>query len=178
MPILEHRDEIGVLLIQGHQSLLRDPTLWTNVTDKKAQSAISRWLIAAAAFGAVCNLLCWGLSNYQSFYLKQDRLIWDYSFIIVECLMLAPLLVLFILCRFAPVVFPCASALFLILMGRVYQLIQYHKFGVVALVQKIDSPSLFLIFLGGISIAVVLVWAAIHFVVFIRHAPKSDGPAS
>jgi hypothetical protein len=141
-----------------------------NVTDSKAQSTISRWSIAAAVFGAVCNLLCWVLTNYQSFFLEHNRLIWSYSFIIVECLMLAPMLVLFILRRLASVACLCALALFLILTARVHQLIQYHRLGEVALVQKIDSPGLLLTLLGGISIVVVLVWAAIR--------PKSDRPAS
>jgi hypothetical protein len=148
------------------------------VTDSNAQSTISRWSVGAAVCGAASNLLCWGVSNYQSFYLEHNRLIWSYSFIIAESLSLAPLLVLFILRRFAPVVFLYTFALFSILMELVYQLWQYHNFGAVALVQKIDSPGLFLILLGGISIAVVLVWAAIRWVIFIRHAPKSDRPAS
>jgi hypothetical protein len=97
--------------------------------------------------------------------------------IIVECLSLAPLLALFILRRFAPVVFLYAFALFLILIEQIDQPIQYRKFGAVALVQKFDSPLVSLIFLGIISIAVVLVWAAIRWVVFIRDAPKSDKSA-
>jgi hypothetical protein len=152
--------------------------LAVNVTDSKTQSTIPRWSVAAAIFGAVCNVLCLIFEIYQSYCLAHIRLVWISSFLIVECISLSPLLVLFIFRRFAPVVFLYAFALFSILMGRVYHLVQYHKFGAVALAYKIDSPTLLLIFLGGISIAIVLVWAAIRWVAFIRDAPKSDGSAS
>jgi hypothetical protein len=152
--------------------------MWINVTDSKAQSKISRWSVAAAVFGAACNLLCWLLSHYQSYCLAHYRFVWSYSSIIAECILLAPLLALFILCRFAPVVFLYALALFSLLIGRVYQLIQYYNFGEVALVHKIDSPGLLLLLLGGISMAIVLIWATIHVVALVRHALKSGRPES
>ena len=153
-----------------------DQTVSTNVIVSKAPSMISRWSIAAAVFGAVCNLLCWGLSNYQHFHLQHERLIWSPSFIIVECLLLAPLLALFLLRRFAPVVFPYAIALLAILKMQIEQVVKFHNLGTFAM--KFDSPGLLLMLLGGFSIAVVLVWAATRWVIFILDAPKSDRPAS
>jgi hypothetical protein len=130
--------------------------------NKEAQSTISRLSIAAAVFGAVCNLLCWGLSNYQHFYLQREP-IWDPSFIIVQCLLLAPLLALFILRRFAPVVFLYVVAL---LSNLILQIAQFGR------VQKIDMASLLLSFLGAISIAVVLMCAAIRWVAFYPRRTK------
>jgi hypothetical protein len=131
------------------------------VTDSKPRSVISRWSVAAAAFGAACNLLCLILTIYQSDYVPLQRINWSPGATIVDCILLAPLLVLFIFRHFAPVVFLYGLALFSILMERVYQLIQYHNLGEVALPHKIDAPGLFLLLLGGISIAIVLVWATI-----------------
>jgi hypothetical protein len=148
------------------------------VTDSNSQSTISRWSVAAAVFGAVSNLLLWILSNYQSYYLAHYQYIWSYSSNIGECISLAPLLVLFIFRNLAPVIFLYALALFSLLIGRVYDLIQYHKFGAVALAYKIDSANLLLPLLGGVSLAVVLAWATIRFLVLVRHALKSDGPTS
>jgi hypothetical protein len=155
------------------------------VTDKKAQSTVSRWSVAAAIFGAVCNVLCWCLSNYKFFSLADEwSFIWNYWFVLVECIFLAPMLVLIILLlvliilrRCAPVMFFYAFALFSILKARVDQVIQFSN-GEVAQVDKYDSPTLLLILLGGVSIAVVLVRVAIHFFVFIRHALKSHRAAS
>ena len=148
------------------------------MTDKKAQSTVSRWSVAAAIFGAVCNVLCWCLSNYKFFSLADEwSFIWNYWFVLVECIFLAPMLVLIILRRCAPVMFFYAFALFSILKARVDQVIQFSN-GEVAQVDKYDSPSLLLILLGGVSIAVVLVRVAIHFFVFIRHALKSHRAAS
>jgi hypothetical protein len=110
--------------------------------------------------------------------LEHGRILWGYWPIFVECILLAPLLALFILRRFAPAVVLYAVVLSSNLVGRVYQLVQYYNVGPAALVSKIDTPDLLLMFLGGVSITVVLVWAAIHFVVFVRHALKSNGPAS
>jgi hypothetical protein len=149
--------------------------VWTDVTNSETKSTISQWSVAAAIFGAACNVLCLIFEIFQSYYLARIPLVWIYSFIAVECISLAPLLVLFIWRRLAPVVLLYTLALFSILMGRVYHLVQYYKFGAVALAYKIDSPGLLLTFLGGISIIVVLVWAAIRWVAFIRNAPKSDG---
>jgi hypothetical protein len=120
-------------------------------------------------FGAVCNLLCWGLTDYQHFYLQHERLIWSPTLIIVESLLLAPLLALFIFRRSARVVFLYVVALILILKMQIDQL---------GVVQKIDGPALLLTLLGGISIIVVLLCAAFRCVVIIRDAPKSDEPTS
>lgn len=137
------------------------------MTDSNAQSTISRLSIAAAMFGAVCNLLSWGFSNYI-FYLHREP-IWNPLFFIVQCLLLAPLLVLLIFRRVAAVVFLYAVALLSNLLLQIAQL--GHA-------QKIDMASLLLGVLGAISIVVVLVWATIRWVVFIRDAQKSDRPAS
>lgn len=151
-----------VLAYANIQSSRGDPTVWTPVMDREVQSSLSRWSVAAAAFGALCNLLCWALSNYQDFFLLHERLVWSYSFVVAEGLSLAPLLVLFVFRRHALLVFPYLLALLLILMGRVDYLLQYRNFGPLALASKIDSPGFFQILLGGISIAVFLVWAAIR----------------
>jgi hypothetical protein len=42
---------------------------WTPVTDREVQTALSRWSIAAAAFGGVCNLLCLVLGIYKDYCL-------------------------------------------------------------------------------------------------------------
>jgi hypothetical protein len=148
------------------------------VTDRKAQSTISRWSIAAAVFGAVCNVLCLVLNDYQSYYLERIQPVWDDWLNFPEAISLAPLLVLLILRHFTPVVLLYTFMLFSILSWRIHHLVQYYFFGGSAGFYKIDMPGLLLFFLGGISIAVVLVWATIHFVVFIRHTLKRSRPAS
>ena len=163
-----HRFDGGisaVLLIQSLQSLLGDRTGWTNMTDSKAQSTISRLTITVAVFGAVCNLLCWGLSTYQHFYVQREP-IWDPASIIGQCFLLAPLLALFVFRRFAPVVSLYAVAL---LSNLALQIAQFGR------IQKIDMADLLLAFLGAISIAVILVWATIRWVISIRNAPKGRG---
>src|SRR5665213_2468896 len=141
-------------------------TILMNWTDSRAIANV--FSISAAVFGAVCNVLCWGLSNYQSFYLQHYRLIWSPSFMVAECLCLAPLLALFILRRYAPVAFLYAVALLSILKVQIDQLIQYRNLGDVALAHKMDTPGVLLLLAGAISIVAVLVWAAIRCAVIIR----------
>ena len=55
-----------------------------------AQSTISRWSIAAAAFGGVCNLLCLILDHYQFDFLARVPLTWSVSSIVSEAIGFAP----------------------------------------------------------------------------------------
>jgi hypothetical protein len=136
---------------------------------------ISRWSVAAAVFGAACNLACSALLDYQHYFLLHERFIWSYSSIIVEGISLAPLPALYVFRRYALLVFPYALALFSILMERVHLLMQYHRLGPLALASKYDSPGVLQILLGGISIAIVLLWATIRVVVAIWHGQKRSG---
>jgi hypothetical protein len=131
--------------------------------ERKIQSTASRWSIAAAVFGGVCNLLCWFLSNYQSYYLERDQLVWSYSFIFIEGILLAPLFALVVFRHFMPVIFIYDFLLFSILSWRVCHLVRYQFFGGSAGFYKIDMPGLLLVFLGVISAAVVLVRSAFYF---------------
>ena len=133
------------------------------MAERKVESTVSLLSTAAAVLCATCNLVCCGLSNYQHFYVEREP-VWIPSFIILQCLLLAPLLALFIFRRFAVVVFLYAIALLSTLVLHIDQ------FGHV---QKIDMASLLLSLLGAISIVVVVVWATIRWIVLIRNAPKS-----
>ena len=148
------------------------------MADKKIKPTISRWSTAAAIFGGMCNLLCWIFVNYQFYYLKHSQPIWNYTFVFSEVISLAPLLVLFFHRHFVPITFIYAPALFLILIGRAYYLVQYYWFGIGALFYKIDMPGLLLVLLGAISMAVVLARVAIRFIAFICRTPKHSGPVS
>lgn len=144
--------------------------------DRKAQSMISRWSIAAAIFGGICNLLCWVLSNYQFYYLQGDRPIWNFSLVFVGVMALMPALALFFLRRSASIVFIYAPILFLILIWRVQHLVPHNFLGTGAVSYKIDMPGLLLFLLGVISAAVLLVRAAISFVGHIRRTQRPSTP--
>jgi hypothetical protein len=148
------------------------------VMDRKAQSTISRWSIAAAIFGGICNLLSWVLENYQFYYLERVRIIWDLWLIVPATVSLLPLVVLFVLRDRSSVVFIYASVLFLILVWRVQHIVPYKFLWAGAVSYKIDQPGLLLGILGLISAAVLLVRAAIWFAAFIRWTQRPSGPAS
>jgi hypothetical protein len=133
------------------------------VTDANRLSIISRYSIAAAVFGALCNLLSWAILNYQG-YLEYGWT-WSVWAVVVECVCLAPMLVLFIFRQYAIVVFPYAIMLLLNLIARV----NYDPKRFV----KIDAPGVFLMLLGGLSVTIFFVWAMIRWVIFIRGAPRS-----
>ena len=116
-----------------------------------------RWSVATAIFGGVCNLLSWILMNYWSFYLMQEQFILSNSLLFVECIVLAPLLVLFNLRHVALVVFLYALALSSILIGYIQRLVQYHNFGAVALPHKIDSLGFISFVVGFSAIPVLLI---------------------
>jgi hypothetical protein len=124
--------------------------------------------MAAAMFGALCNLLSWVIMNYQHFILEHERPFWSFTGVIVECLSLAPLLVLFIFRRYAAVIFPYGLVLVWILMGRVNNTPPV----------KIDGPGVLLLLLGGLSMAIFLIWTIVRWVNFVGGVPKSGRSAS
>lgn len=141
------------------------------MTDREVQSALSRWSIVAAAFGGVCNLLSWALLIYEAYCFGGVQSVWDVVHV-GTAISLSPLLVLLAFRHRLPVVLIYSSMLFLILIW-VWQ-VDYParcNFGA-APFRKYDEPGVLLVFLGMISIAVVLVWATIRFVVFLRRAFK------
>jgi hypothetical protein len=162
------------MLFSGLQVASATPTVWLKVTDKNAQ-IIARWSVAVAIFGAVCNVLCWSLTNNKHFYLRHERFVCGPSSFFFECMLLAPLLVLVVLRRCAPVMLFYACALLWILKAHVDELIYFSKFGKFAAFEKGDSPAICLLLLGLLSIAVIVVWAAIH---LVRRALASDRSTS
>jgi hypothetical protein len=140
------------------------------VTHTKTQSTISRWSIAAAMFGSVCNVSFLILESYKDYCEGRVPSVWDWLNF-PTAILLAPLLVLFLWRHLFPVVFIYASILFLILVWRVDWLKQVCAFKTF---HKYDEPGLLLLFFGMISTAVVLVWATFRLVVFMRGALKSN----
>ena len=136
------------------------------MTDANRLSIISRYSIPAAVFGALCNLLSWAILNYQD--ALERPWTWSRSYFVVECLCLAPILVLFIFRQYAAVVFPYSLMLLLNLIARV----NYNPKPPV----KIDAPGVFLMLLGGLSMIIFFVWAIIRWVMFIRRAQGSGRP--
>jgi hypothetical protein len=139
------------------------------VTDAAPRPKASRWSIAAAIFGGVCNLLCVVLSLYED-YCRHYPFV--RGAVLPVAVLLAPLLVLFALRRISLVIFIYVSVLLWILVQQVHGL-QYGCLSV-PVFQKYDVPGVFLLFFGMISIAAFLVWAAIHLIVFIRRVLKFD----
>jgi hypothetical protein len=148
------------------------------VMDRKAQSTISRWTIAAAIFGGICNLLSWVLINYQDYYLQRVHVIWDLWLIVPATLALLPLVVLFVFRHLSSVVFIYASVLLLILVWRVQHLVPYKFLWAGAVSYKIDTPGLLLLLLGVVSAAVLLVRAAIWFAASIRRKQRPSSAQS
>jgi hypothetical protein len=154
----------GLLPAVERSSISRFNTVWTRVTDTRPQSKLARWSIAAAVFGGACNLLLW-IVTYQDDGSIQPN---SWHNLILTAIILAPSLVLFAFRYFFPVVFIYASALFWILVWRIEYPHQYY------VGQKMDGPGVVLLFLGVISAAVFVVWAAIRFVIFIWRVLKSN----
>jgi hypothetical protein len=146
--------------------------------DRKAESTISRWSIAAAIFGSICNLLSWVLENYQFYHLQRVQVIWDFWLIFPATLSLLPLLVLYLFRHLSSAVFIYASVLFLILVWRVQYLIPYEFLWTGAVSYKIDTPGLLLFFLGVVSAAVLLVRAAIWLAASIRRTQRPSSAQS
>lgn len=140
--------------------------------DAMPQPKVSRWLIAAAIFGGVCNLSCVVLALYQE-YCRQHPLGWS-SPVFPIAILLAPILVLFALRRVLLVVFIYVSTLLWILVQQVQDL-QHGCLGVSKPFQKYSNePVALLSFFGGISIEVFLVWGAIRLVVLLWRVLKFD----
>jgi hypothetical protein len=146
------------------------------VTDRTAQSTISRWVIAGAIFGGVCNLSCVILEIYQDYCSQHILPDWDclqriesdgLQFVLPTAIALASSLVLFALHRLWPVVFIYTAMLFVILVWRVECPHEYYA------LRKYDEPGLAHLFLGMISTVVVLVWVMFRLVVFMRRMLKS-----
>jgi hypothetical protein len=134
------------------------------VTDATPQPKASRWLIAAAIFGGVCNLSCVVLTLYQN-YCRHYPL--DSYRLIPIALSLVPLLVLFALRRVVLVVLIYVSMLFWILVQQVLDL-QHGCLGAAKPFQKYSNePAVILSFFGGFSIYVFLAWGAIRLVVLV-----------
>lgn len=167
-----------LVVAQKFSARFHYPTVWTHVMDRVVQSALPHWRIAVAIFGGVCNLLSWILTNYQFYYVQRVQVIWDFWLIFPATLSLLPLVVLFALRHLSSVVCIYASVLFLILVWRVQYLVPYKFLGAGAVSYKIDMPVLLLLFLGGISAAVLLVRATIWFVAFVWRRRSSSRPAS
>lgn len=162
-----------VLSFKNLQSSLGGKTVRAHVTDREVQSALSRFSIVAAAFGGVCNLLAWALLIYEAYCVGGVQSVRDVVHL-GTAIALSPLLVLLAFRHRLPVVLIFSSMLFSILIWvwRVDYPAQC-SFGA-APFRKFDEPGVLLVFLGMISIAVVLVWATIRFVVFMWRVLKSN----
>jgi hypothetical protein len=130
--------------------------------DTQAQSLGSRWSIAAVVFGIVCNVSFLVFVTYQDYCAgvgPHQLTDWG-TYVFAIAISLAPSLVLFAFRHLWPVVFLYASMLFLILIWRVQY--RYEDFF------KWDMPGVVLLFLGMISVVVVLVRAAVSFFALMR----------
>jgi hypothetical protein len=132
--------------------------------DTQAQSIGSRWSIAAVVFGVVCNVSVLVFETYQEYYagVGGPHQLTDWGTgVFVIAISLAPSLALFAFRNLWPVVFVYASILFLILIWRV----QYRYEDIF----KFDTPLLVLLFLGMISLLVmILVWAVVRLGALVR----------
>jgi hypothetical protein len=141
------------------------------MTQTNAQSDVGRWPVAAAIFAFVCNLLCVVLVNYQN-YLLNDALVLNYPEIFSDCFLLTPLLVGIIFYRVAAITLPYALMLSVILAGRIYYLVQFHRVGLIAFVPKMDLPGFGLILLAGVSLLILLI-SALSFAAHRRQRMQS-----
>lgn len=132
------------------------------------QSKLSRWSVAAAAIGVLCNLLFLIVSFYQDPIRPNEwRMEWR-MLILFSAITLAPSLVLVAFRHYFAVVFIYAAMLFGFLVWRIEYPHQYY------VGQKYENPGVILIFLGLISALVFSVWATIRFVVFTWRILKSN----
>lgn len=138
------------------------------MTNPRSQSKLSRWSVAAAVFGASCNLLFLIFEFYEEDILQHMRPNDWGNLLLLTAVTLAPSLVLFAFRHYFAVIFIYASMLFSILVWRIEYPHQYY------VGQKYDNPGVTLIFLGLISAVVFAVWATIRFVVFLWHVSKSN----
>jgi hypothetical protein len=142
--------------------------VWTSVTNPRPQSKLSRWSVAAAVFGASCNLLFLILDFYKDDSLQHMRPNDWGRLILPTAIMLVPSLVLLAFRYYFAVVFIYASMLFWILVWRIEYPHQYY------VGQKYDNLGVTLVFLGLISAVVLSVWATILFVGFMWRVLKSN----
>jgi len=140
--------------------------VWTSVTDTRLQSKLSHWSVAAAVFGASCNLSFLILTLYQDASFSWQPNDWG-NLLLFTAIILAPSLVLFAFRHYFAVVFIYASTLFSILVWRIEYPHGYDAAG------KYDDVVVVPIFLGLISAAVVSVWVTIRFVIFMWRVLKS-----
>lgn len=167
-----------LLVVQNLSAPLQHRTDWARVMDGNVRSTVSRWSIAAAIFGGLCNLLLLVLTIYQYYFLQRVPVIWGFWLIFSSTLSLLPLAVLFVLRHRPWVVSIYTSILFFILVWRVQHIVPYDFLWAGSVSYKIDQPGLLLGLLGVISAAVLFVRAAIRFAAFIRHARRPSGLAS
>ncbi len=140
------------------------------MADTRLQSKLFRWSVAAAVFGASCNLLFLILELHQDDSFSWQRIRpndWGNLFLLVA-IQLAPSLVLFAFRHYFAVVLIYATMLFSILVWRIEYPHQYY------VGQKYDNPGVVLIFIGLISAGVFSVWATIRFVIFMWRVLKSN----
>ena len=146
----------------------RGLTVWTSVTNRRPKSKLSRWSVAAAVFGASCNLLFLILTLYEAKSLQHIRPNEWGGLIPVTAITLAPSLVLLAFRHYFAVTFIYASMLSWIFVWRIEYPYQYY------VGQKYDNPGVTLAFLGVISAEVFLVWTTIRFVIFMWRALKPN----
>ncbi len=133
------------------------------VTDTQTQLTPFRWSVAAAGLGIVCNVTFIVFTAYQGYFAHPDQFISSFDWgraVVSLAILLAPSAVLFTYRHRWPVVFIYAPTLFLILIWRAQY--QYDDF------LKLDTPGIFLVSLGLISVVIVLVQAAISFLAIMR----------
>jgi hypothetical protein len=146
----------------------RGLTVWTSVTNTRPRSNLSRWSVAVAVSGALCNLLFLILTFYQEPIRPNEwRMEWR-MLILFTAITLAPSLVLLAFRRYFAVAFIYASMLFCILVWRIEYPHQYY------VGQKYDNPGVTLLFLGLISAVVFSVWATIRFAIFMWRVLKPN----
>ncbi|CCD93268.1 conserved membrane hypothetical protein [Bradyrhizobium sp. ORS 375] len=139
------------------------------MTDEGFWSAMRRRSVsAAAALGAVANLLCLALSFHRD-YVRSDEFhhgivagVW--LVLLFGIPLLLPSVTLFVFRRSAAVVLILTTLLLLILKMNIDELILYREIGVFARIQKWDSPGIALMFLSMFSVAMIVVRGIIRLV--------------
>jgi hypothetical protein len=137
------------------------------VMNTRPQTKLSRWSVATATFGALCNLLILILTSYEDESLQHIRSDDWRMIILASAIMLAPSLVLVAFRHTFAVTFVFAATLLWILLWRMEYPSQYYAG------QKYDNPGVTLLFLGLISAAAFSVWATIQSVIFLWRVLKS-----
>ena len=115
----------------------------------------------------ICNLSCLILLSYQD-YLRSETLVMNYREVAGDCFLLIPSIVVIIFRHAAAVTLVYASILSVVLAGRIYDLVQFHRIGTSALDPALDWPGLLLILLGAVSLVVLLLLAMIRWATLDR----------